>query len=207
MELPDKSNGIPTPPKTEKPKVEQVVTGAVLVKRPATRRFKDFIMQESPKIAAKRIGRELLWPQAKAAAEQSFNAFVHAMFWGGGQAPPISQIVRGTVLRGQTQTYPGVAPSGYQPALSAAMQANVSRPGGQYQDVVSPTNQQAEKLLANMFDLLSRYHVVTVADLYEAAGLPTQISDQSYGWTDLTGSRISRVSQGYVLELPRPVII
>lgn len=206
MELPDKSAGVPTP-NPGKPKIEQVVTGAVLVKRPATRRFKDFIMQESPKIAAKRIGRELLWPQAKAAAEQSFNAFVHAMFWGGGQTPPISQIVRGTVLRSQTQTYPGTAPSGYQPGLAAAMQANVSRPGGQYQDVVSPTSQQAEKLLAGLLDALARYHVVTVADLYEGAGLPTQISDQAYGWTDLTGARISPVSNGFVLELPRPVII
>lgn len=205
MDLPDKSAGA-TPPAAVRPKIEPVGEGAVLVKRPASRRFKDFIMQESPKVVVNRIGRDLLWPQAKSAVEESIKAFVHAMFWGGGQAPPAGQIVRGTVLRSQSQSYSNIPVSGYNP-MSTAMQSNVSRPGGAYQDVVFPTAEQAERCLASMFDLVSRYHVVTVADLYEAAQLPTQISDKNFGWTDLTGSRISRVKEGFLLELPRPVII
>lgn len=88
-----------------------------------------------------------------------------------------------------------------------AAQANVSRGAGNYKDLVVPTQDYAEILLANLLDLHNQYRVVTVADLYEMVGKSAQISDNSYGWTSLDGARISKVRDGYLLELPRPAII
>lgn len=199
MDLPDKS----TPP-TELKKVEQVVTGATLVKRPASRRFKDFLMAESPKVLMKRVTQDVLVPRFKAGLEQALNEFIGGMFWGDGANRPQTGMLRGTVLRGGGFNYNGIS---YQSPMGLAMQANQARPPGTYQDVIVPTQQQAEALLANMFDLLNRYHLVSVADLYEGAGLPTGTSDGSYGWSNLDGARISKNRDGFVLELPRPTII
>lgn len=202
MDLPNKGDGKAVPQKKE---IKQVVSDAKQVSRPATRRFFDFLLAESPKDLLKRIGSEVLVPRAKAGIEEAFNSFVHGMFWGGGAAPP-SQIVRGTVLRGGGINYQGI--SSQQTGLQQARQAlPVQQHSGNYQDLVVPTQESAEILLANMYDLLNEYRLVSVADLYEMAGITPSPSDGSYGWTNLDGSRIQKVRDGYLLQLPRPYLI
>lgn len=199
MDLPDKTIPL-APPKKD---IKQVVQGASLVKRPATRRFMDFVFAESPKTLGKKIGRDVVVPRIKAGLEQAFNEFLSGMLWGDGSNRPAGHIVQGTVLRGGGVNYNQASTS----LLSQARQANVSRSSGNYQDIVVPTQQFAETLLANMYELLNQYRVVAVADLYESAGLTPAISDNSYGWTSLDGARISKVRDGYLLELPRPTLI
>lgn len=201
MELPDKSAPV-VGPKEIKP----VISGVVQVKRPASRRFKDFLMAESPKVLLARIARDVLVPRAKAGLEEAAQAYISGMFWGDSANRPISNIVRGTVMRGGGINYAGISsPS----TMAQAMQAS-HRPSGNYQDLVCGSQQQAETLLANMYELLRSYHVVAVGDLYELAGIPSnqiRISDNGYGWTSLEGARISKVREGYLLELPRPTLI
>lgn len=78
---------------------------------------------------------------------------------------------------------------------------------GNYQDLVLPTLLDAENLLAGLFEQLNQYNVVPVGELYEMAGITTAVSDNSYGWTNLSGARISKVREGFLLELPRPSLI
>jgi len=201
MQLPDKSVG-----EAPKKEIKQIVPSgsAVKVSRPATKRFFDFLFAESPKDLAKRVGRELVVPRIKAGFEEAANSFLAGMLWGGGQRPP-SNIVPGAVMRSGAVNYTGVST---QNAMLAARSAVVpAQTGGNYQDLVVPTQQYAEALLSNMYDLLNTYRVGAVADLYEAAGLSPSISDNSYGWTSLEGATIRRVANGYVLELPRPTLI
>lgn len=202
MDLPNKSVG---PPQEAKKKIEQVVSGAVKVKRPATRRFFDFVFAESPKVLVKRIGTDVMWPRFKASLEESGNSFLHGMFWGAAGNRPASTIVPGTVLRGGMGTaYNHISnPTGQMMALQASQQTS----SGNYQDLCLPTQQQAETLLANMWELLNQYRRVAVGDLYEAAGITPAISDNAYGWTNLDGARISKIREGYLLELPRPSLI
>lgn len=201
MDLPDKT-GVPAVPKKE---IKPVIAQATQVKRPATRRFFDFLFAESPRALGARVGRDVVVPRLKAAGEEAINSFVAGMFWGEGSSRPMGQIVKGTVLRGGMTNYNGLShmPS----ALNQARQANQTRIGGNYQDLVVPTQQDAERLLAGMYDLLNEYRVVAIADLYELANISPQPSDNAYGWTTLDGSRISKVRDGYLLELPRPALI
>lgn len=202
MELPDKT-GMPAAPKKD---IKPVISGAVQVKRPATRRFFDFLFAESPKALAAKVGRDVVVPRLKAAFEEAHNSFVSGMLWGDGANRPMSNIVKGTVLRGGMVNYTA-ASSSPNMMLQQARQANQSRVGGNYQDLVVPTQQEAELLLTNMYDLLNSYRVVTVGDLYESANITAQPSDNAYGWTSLDGARISKVREGFLLELPRPVLI
>jgi hypothetical protein len=200
MDLPNKQD----PPTTEEKREIIPVVQGELTKRPATRRFFDFVFAESPKDISKRIGREVVVPKIKAGIEEAIGSFVHGMFWGQGSAP-ISSMVKGTVLRGGTNLYHAsgnTAPSGLQQA-----QAQTQGSTGNYEDVVCGTLQAAETLLANLFDTFNRYNVVSVGDLYEMARIPTQISHNAYGWRSLDGARISKVRDGYVVELPRPTLI
>jgi hypothetical protein len=200
MDLPDKTVGAPPPKK----KVEQVVSGAKKVQRPASRRFFDYLFAESPKDLAKKIGSDVVVPRLKAGFEEAANNFLAGMLWGQNGNRPLSNIVQGAVLRGGTNIYNAAS----QPqSLAQARAANVSRTPGKYEDLVLPTQQAAETLLANLIDLHNQYRVVAVADLYEAAGITPGTSDNSYGWTSLDGARIIKDRQGFVLQLPRPTII
>jgi hypothetical protein len=201
MDLPDKS--LPQAPKKN---ITPVVSGVVQVKRPATRRFMDFVFQESPKELTKRVGRDVIAPRFKAGIEEALNSFIAGMMWGDGANRPISNVVRGTVLRGGGVNYSAVS-QGPQ-SLMQARQANETRSSsGNYQDLIMPTQQTAELVLANMYELLNQYRVVAVADLYELAEITPAPSDNSYGWTSFDGARIRSVGNGYVLELPRPSLI
>lgn len=203
MELPNKS--VPTPEPAPQKKIQPVISGASKTPRPATKRFFNYVFAESPGNMLKNMGTNVLMPRAKAALEEAMNGFIHGMFWGNGPAP-ISNIVKGNVLRGSAQVYHNA--QNQQSALNQARQDVVpSRSGGNYEDVVCATPQDAEALLAQMYSTMNQYNVVAVADLYEMARIETTPSDNAFGWLSLDGARIVKDAKGYVLELPRPKLI
>lgn len=203
MDLPNKQNPPAPQPKKE---IHQVVAEGVVVKqpRPASARFFNFVFAESPKVLMARVATDVLMPRAKAGVEEALQSFIHGMFWGQG-SPPLSNIVRGTVLRGGATNYNAI--SSQPSALLQAQQSVTPKSSGQYEDIVCPTQQVAEKILAQLYDVFNQYRVVAVADLYEMAGITPATGDNAHGWLSLDGARISKQRNGYVLELPRPTII
>jgi len=72
---------------------------------------------------------------------------------------------------------------------------------------VVPTEQFAQAVLSQMFDLFNQYRVVTVGDLYEAAGLSSDPQHEGLGWYSLEGSKITKDREGFRIALPRPTTI
>lgn len=73
-----------------------------------------------------------------------------------------------------------------------------------YDDIIFETRGDAEIVLSRMEELLERFEVVSVADLFDLAGITCNYTDNKYGWTDLRGAEPRRVSGGgYVIDLPR----
>ena len=54
-----------------------------------------------------------------------------------------------------------------------------------------------------MQDVIARYGVVTVADLYDMADRTAPYTSQKYGWMDVSTAETQRVRDGYILKLPR----
>jgi hypothetical protein len=201
MDLPDKTAAVAPPKKDIKP----VVSGAKKVQRPASKRFFDYLFAESPKDLARKVGRDVVVPRVKAGFEQAFNEFLSGMLWGNGMARPPSNLVSGAVMRAGGINYQGI--SSQASSMTQARQAITNQSSGNYQDLILPSQEYAEVLLANLIDLLNQYRVVAVADLYELAVQRPAISDNSYGCPSLDTARISKVRDGFLLELPRPSLI
>lgn len=72
-----------------------------------------------------------------------------------------------------------------------------------YDDIVFETRGDAEEVLYRMEELLERFDVVSVADLFDMAGISCQYTDNKYGWTDLRNAHVERVRDGYIISLPR----
>lgn len=81
-----------------------------------------------------------------------------------------------------------------------------SRINSEFEDVVVDTRTEAQEILDEMEDLLVRYNVVRVADLYEMAGIDGYHTANRYGWTDIRSARIERLRDGgYLIQMPRPM--
>ena len=72
-----------------------------------------------------------------------------------------------------------------------------------YDDLVYDTRGDAEVVLTQMDEMLDRYKVVTVLDMYDAAGVTPPYTADKYGWKDLHDAKIVPVRDGYVIKLPK----
>ena len=75
--------------------------------------------------------------------------------------------------------------------------------GFEYDDIEFGTRGEAEAALEQMRDAVARYGMVTVADLYDMAGLVAPFTSQKYGWYTVDGVGVTRTRDGYILKLPR----
>lgn len=76
-----------------------------------------------------------------------------------------------------------------------------------YSDLIFRDRQKAEEILSRMYEDLQDYECCTVLSLKSMMGFNTTHTDEKYGWTDLTGSRIKKVRGGWLLELPTAIFL
>lgn len=76
-----------------------------------------------------------------------------------------------------------------------------------FREVIIENRGEAENVLDTLSDLIDKYDVATVADLYELVNITGSFTDDKWGWTELRGATLRRVREGYLLDLPRPVAI
>ena len=72
-----------------------------------------------------------------------------------------------------------------------------------YDYIVFGTMSDAENVLNTLKDLISHYGIISVAEFYQAANVPSNFNDNKYGWTDLSTASIERVDGGYTIKLPK----
>lgn len=73
-----------------------------------------------------------------------------------------------------------------------------------FEDIVFETRRDAEDVREQMEELIDRYSVVSVADMYDMAGLSAPYTSNKYGWMNIRTAEPVRVREGYILKLPRP---
>ena len=72
-----------------------------------------------------------------------------------------------------------------------------------YEDVIFDNIQDAKEVLSRMDEVVDTYKMISVADLYEFAGITPSTTDHKYGWTDIRSARIESTRDGYQLRLPK----
>lgn len=78
----------------------------------------------------------------------------------------------------------------------------VGRKTHNFKEVILEDRAEAEEVLTDMYGLLDRFQMVTVADVYGLVGEDSDFIDSKWGWTNLDGAKASRVRGGYMLILP-----
>lgn len=77
-----------------------------------------------------------------------------------------------------------------------------------FSEIDFDTWEDANEVLSNMKDLLTRYdRWVSVADFYALSGVSYTYQDRNWGWTDLSQAYPIRDGSSYILVLPKPEYI
>ena len=86
---------------------------------------------------------------------------------------------------------------------------NQARPAAaiNYQDVIFSSRGDAEEVLSQMIDAISTYNCVSVADFYDLVGMTSNYTDNKYGWYDMRSAYVQAVNGGYIIRLPKPVVL
>jgi len=74
-----------------------------------------------------------------------------------------------------------------------------------YQDPCFEERWEAETVLSSLFERLAEYPYVTVGDLLQLSGQPSNHTHETWGWGSIKGTKVIYINgEGYVIDLPPP---
>lgn len=71
-------------------------------------------------------------------------------------------------------------------------------------EIIVDSRVEAEEVIGQMFELISKYDAASMRDLLSMVGLPHNPTDDAWGWTDFRGAHPVKVRGGYLIDAPRP---
>ena len=206
-EFPGNSHKRKTAKDEESKKIESVVVGEVTRrKKPLGKRFAETFTGGNAKGVWSYVLFDVLVPAAKDMFADAVSQGVERMIFGEGRSTS-----RRTGQRpggpNSYVSYNRYAPSGAGSFRHEEPRTRMSRRGRashDFDEIILATRVEGEEVIERLFDLVSRYEAATVADLYELVGVSGNYTDDKWGWTDVRGSGVTRVRNGYLLDLPKP---
>lgn len=191
----------------DRPKVGRIVNEGAAIKRstPLGVKIKNFFIGPSAANIVEFVIHEVLIPAAKDAAHDAVLGGLEKRLYGD---------VRSVTRRASATRSGGLSSNNGPKVHYDRMSSNNSKPAsptgrrnGNYDigQIIIPTRAQANEILEMMFNIIGQYEVVTVAELFEMAGMTPVYTDRQHGWTSLRGAQAHLVrGGGYLLDLPAP---
>lgn len=185
----------------EEKKFEKVVTGNVKTrKRGLGKRFVDIFLTEDVGDVKTYIIYDVMIPAIKENVADMINAAIGMLFFGEASRRPR----KGSgAVTGSKINYGGYfAGNERRERLPSYTRSSIAH---NYDDLVFDNRGEAELVLDCMLDAVQTYGRVSVADLYDFAGISSsKFTDVKYGWTNLQGARVSgSATRGYFIDLPK----
>lgn len=185
----------------ERPKVEQIVhEGVTIRKRSASAKvFSNFFSEDSGTVFSY-VLMDVLVPAAKNAITDAVSQGIERLLFGDARPRASSRPDRSNYVN-YSQASRQRTEAERRPMTRQA------RATHDFADIILSTRSKAEDVLDGMRELLDRYNVVSVSELYEFLGETAEFTDNKFGWRDLTDARVRAVRGGYMLILPKPETI
>lgn len=185
-------------PEREK-RVEKIVTGKVseVRKSPVKNFLKTFLAEDLTD-----IGKHFIWdvivPEIRSSLYNTAKDGVDMLFLGSARRKGVSGSGKPKV------SYSGAYSSANNRSQSL-LSSRSSTPD--YDDILFETLSDANDVLDTMIDIIGRYGQVTVADFYDLIDKESKWTENKYGWTNLGGASVKRVSGGYTIVFPKATLI
>lgn len=203
-DFPSNSHKVTRPEPEPEKKIEKVIEGEVVRrKKPLGKRFKDMFVSGDAHSVGQYVMFEVLLPAMKDTIADITSQGVERMLFGE---------ARSTSRR--TGARPGQNAYVQYNRFSSSSRADSrrdregpsrrARANHDFDEIILATRVEAEEVIDRLFDLVAKYDSASVADLYELVGVSGSYTDDKWGWVDIRGAGVTRVRNGYLLDLPRP---
>lgn len=83
-------------------------------------------------------------------------------------------------------------------------QARPQARSNEIEEIIVETRGDAQEVLDALENALEKYKVVSVSDLKDLFGTTGDFTDNNWGWSNLSGAGVTRVREGWRVDLPRP---
>lgn len=173
-------------------KVNPVVTSGVKIKKKSeVSKFKDVFIAEDISNVKSYIFSDVIVPTIKKAILDSVDMLLNGRVSGGKQRGT-SYVSYSSISNRNTRR------DDYRDSRNSRFDLD---------DITITSRGEAEEVLDQMGELIDRYGVVTVADLYDMIKEPAPYTANRYGWTTIRSAEVIRVRDGYMLKLlpPKPI--
>ena len=187
-------------------KVERVTTGEVSRKKKSLRKqFSETFVEGDMKSTARFVVMGVLLPAARDMIYDAASEGVHKLIFGdkgrrrGGSTTPYSGPTGHIAYNRYSRS-----PEDDRPPFATRGMSQRGRAKHDFDEIVLDQRAEAEEVIDRLYDVVNKYEQATVADLYDLVGLSSTHAVHKWGWTDLRGAGVSRIRDGYLLDLPDP---
>lgn len=187
---------------TEEKRIQKVVKSPAKIKTNEVRKLADIFISEDVTNVKDYIFMDVLVPAIKKAIYDIVTNGIDMFLYGGtGKSRNNSSSSSKVNYRNYSERRDNNHTNGYRGS------ENTNRNAFDYDNLIFDTRAEAEAAKQQMYDLINRYGIVTVSDLYEMANQTAPYTANKYGWMDVTSAEVRRERDGYSLKLPRAVPI
>lgn len=179
-------------------KVRQVVSDGADIKKKSGfgKFFADFVNGDMKSVKEYLIF-EVLLPSVKSTVSDAVSNGVDMLLYGESRSKRYSKSSSGPKV-----SYNSIYSSDPRNKVSYETRSNASVTD--FDGVLVDSRAKAEDILAEMYDVLEEYKMVSVADLYQMAGLIPKIVENEWGWFELSGAQIVRCRDKFLIKMPKP---
>lgn len=187
--------------------IEKVVTGEVVQRKKSLgKRFKETFVGGNAKGVWEYVTLDVMIPAAKNMFADAITEGFERMIFGDSRPSSRRHGSRSGGANGYV-SYNRYSSHGPAPISHRDEPRPISRrarASHDFDEIILETRVEAEVVIDHLFEVVSKYETATVADLYDMVGIDGKYTDDKWGWTDLRGAGVTRVRNGYLLDLPKP---
>jgi hypothetical protein len=192
--------------KEKKPvkQIEKVVTGEAVQKpKSIGRKFKDVFFGGNIKASAKFVTADVILPAFRDLLVDAISNGARRVVYGESmyrRRPP--------EYRPRVQYSNPINPS-YRSMNDPRLRANLPDQRNSFRtekrdvnDIILASKIDAERVVESLIEIVDKYEVASLADLYDLLGWPSSHIDNKWGWTYLSNIEVRQVRDGYLIDLP-----
>jgi hypothetical protein len=201
--------GNPNKDKEKKPakQIEKVVTGEAVQKpKSIGRKFKDIFFGGNVKASARFVTADVILPAFRDLLVDAISNGARRVVYG----ESMYRSRRPTDYRPRVQYSNPINPI-YRndPRYDTRPRANLPDQRNPYRterrdanDIVLESKMDADRVVESLFEIVDKYEVASLADLYDLLGWQSSHTDNKWGWTQLNNIEVRQVRDGYLIDLP-----
>jgi hypothetical protein len=191
-------------PSTERVPSEKIISGVVVERKPTLgSKIRETFLGVSAREVGSHVVTDVLIPQFRVMIADAGTQMVERLILGDSAMARRNNSGTSTSSR-----YRNTGFTNYNKfAGSSKEEEPAYTRSNEVREVVVETRGDAQAVLDELFGIIDRYGAVSVATFYELVGITGKFTDNQWGWTNLNTAGVSRVREGFRIELPRPVSI